>query len=187
MALPEEYLRLSLEDQKVALRRAIRAYRQAEPDKRKEAGRLALIGSAGQKGIEATSAGAGDCPSTDQQDKVRVWQPMVDGAHKHALSVPFAGTGMNREQFMLALQCRLEELILADPKSARRLMTNLSPEYSPDLYTIALHSDLDDWPVEIVMSDQLMTIFNQIDFDLGQIAYIPASELPGIHELLESL
>lgn len=176
MALPEEYLKMSPEERKSTLTRAIAAYMAAAPENRKEAGRKAL-----------TSAEASATPPDGEPSSaIRVWQPFIDGFHIHSLSVPFNGKVMDRSQFMMVLQGRLEELIAADPAAAKWLLTD-SPEYNPDLHIIGMSTKPDDWAAQIMMCDQMMILLNKIDFERGEILNMEESELPGLAELLEQI
>ena len=89
---------------------------------------------------------------------------------------------MTRHLYELALEDHLRELIEEDPKEAYNQLS-ASPESSPDLYTIALHGNREDWPSQIVMCDQTQTLLNRIDFQKGQSLSLAPSELPSLADL----
>ena len=69
-----------------------------------------------------------------------VWTPFIDGRLVFGLAVPFLGTtSVNRQRYEDLLQDRLEDLMSADPKWAKDLLT-VSPEHHPNLYDIALYN-----------------------------------------------
>jgi hypothetical protein len=89
-------------------------------------------------------------------------------------------------RFMELLQDRLEELISADPESARHWL-NGSFEYSPDLFTIATYNPPRDWPMQIMMSDQVTIRLNDIDWERDTILTLDRNELPNLAEIVEQL
>ena len=120
------------------------------------------------------------------QEPITVWVPETHhGGGLPALAVPYNGGKMTYLRFMDLLQGRLEELISADPGSARHWLTS-SVEYSPDLYMIATYPPR-DWPIQIMMSDQMMIRLNAIDWERDTILTLDRDELPSFAEIVAQL
>lgn len=115
---------------------------------------------------------------------VKVWKP--SGA-QDAWNVLWSGPPvMSRAQYCLQLESRLRELIAENPREAKDVLTG-SPEYSPDLYQIALYNDPEAWAVLIVQCDQMMIFLNKIDWNNpGEIQSLLRSDLPSLAETLRS-
>jgi TPR repeat protein len=121
------------------------------------------------------------------QEPITVWIPETrDGSRLSALAVPYRDGKMTQQRFKNLLQDRLEELISAAPEEARHWLTG-NLEYSPDLYTIASYNTPKDWPIQILMSDEVMIRLNDIDWDAGAIESLDPIDLPSIAQLLEQL
>lgn len=121
------------------------------------------------------------------ENMVMVWTPFGDGRLLSGLAVPFRGTtSINRRRYEELLQDRLEELINANPKWAKDLLS-ASPEHHPNLYAIALYDALKQWAIQIMMSDEMMIRLNSVDWDKGEFSQVPADELPRLDELIEQL
>jgi hypothetical protein len=137
---------------------------------------------AGIRVMPHSSMTAQEFPSTSQV--VTVWTPFSEGRLLSGMAVPFNGSAMDRHTYTNLLQDRLDDLINADPKQAKSLLTG-SPEHIPDLYTVALYSPPKDWAIQIMMCDQMMIRLNRIDWERGEFAKRPVDELPGLDELIE--
>jgi hypothetical protein len=116
-------------------------------------------------------------------EMVQVWKPR--GA-QDAWNVPWSGPLlMSRAQYRLQLESRLCELIAENPREAKDILTG-SPEYSPDLYQIALRNDPEAWAVLIVQCDQMMMFLNRIDWNKpGEAQSLLRSDLPSLAEICE--
>ena len=119
-------------------------------------------------------------------NSVAVWQPSVNGRQLSGLAVQTAGLSMNRPKYESLLTDRLGQLIEADPAEAQDVLTS-SPETFPDLYQIAKSTPLREWPLQIVMSDQMQTCLARIDYPQGRRTSLRANELPCLRELVESI
>jgi hypothetical protein len=117
-------------------------------------------------------------------DSVRVWMPLSRGTILSGFAVPWGGLAMTRQQYESLLQDRLQDLISQNLQQAQQVLTG-SPEYNPNLYSIAMSSQPRDWPALIMKCDQMFSRLNQISYPGGQSQIIPRSEMPGLQELVE--
>lgn len=118
-------------------------------------------------------------------DSIKCWRP--HGAQE-AWSVPWNGPSvMSKEQYRSLLESRLRELISADPKEARNLLTG-SEEGNPDLYQIAMDGNPKDWAPLIVRCDQMQLFLNRIDWKkAGQSQSLDRSELPSLADICATI
>ncbi len=119
-------------------------------------------------------------------DTVAVWQPSSRGTLLPGLAVPFSGLVMRRQRYEALLQDRLQSLIEADPEQAKQVLTG-SPDHNPNLYQVAMSNPLRDWPVQMMMCDQMQIRLAAIDWHKGSRASLPPNEMPGLEELVETL
>jgi len=114
-------------------------------------------------------------------DSIKVWRPQ--GAPE-AFSIPWNGQPvMSKEQYRSLLESRLRELISADPKEAKDLLTG-SEEGNPDLYQIAMDGNPKDWAPLIARCDQMQMLLNRIDWKkAGQSQSLDKSDLPSLSDI----
>src|ERR1700722_7578655 len=172
MALPEEYLKKSPEQQEAAMLRAIAAYKKADPSERKQKGREALMelepDQQNQPLPETVSSklDAGLHRRMSMDILIRAWQPSRNCRLQEALAVRFNGLRLTRHQYEMQLEARFKELIDQDPQQAYRVLSN-SEEHLPDLYEIAIAAPSRDWPSLIMTCGQMQMLLNRIDWEKG--------------------
>lgn len=91
-----------------------------------------------------------------------VWVP--DGAlpgTEQALSVEYSGENMTPSLHRDLLVAKLDALIRADPKEARRVL-EMSQEHAPNFWTIPKFYAPKDWAVQIVYCDRLMPFLGSL-------------------------
>jgi hypothetical protein len=116
----------------------------------------------------------------------RVWEPKSQGSFLPEMAVPFKGLVMTVEQYRPLLEDRLRYLVDQDPAEARELLT-ASPEHNPSLYQVGMSNPHRDYPVQIMMCDQMLIRLARIDWPLGRIQMLPKSQLPDLRALVEAI
>jgi hypothetical protein len=192
MALPEEYLKKSPEQQEAAMLRAIAAYKKADPSERKLKGREALIELEADQQNQPLSVtvppeqGARLHKRTSIEILIRAWQPSRNGKQQEALAVQFNGLRMTRHQYEMQLEARFKELIDQDPQQAYRVLSN-SEEHLPDLYEIAMGAPSRDWPSLIMTCGQMQMLLNRIDWNKGRSVTLGPEEMPSLEAMTEAI
>lgn len=94
---------------------------------------------------------------------------------------------MTRDLYEIVLSRYLGELIDKDPKRAKLILTD-DPEYLPDLYEIAtVWGGPKDWPIQILMCDQMQMVLDEIDWSRGRSLQLGPSQLPGLDALTSEI
>ena len=119
---------------------------------------------------------------------IKAWLPRGSTPESRGLTVPYSGQQkMTRQLFEMILKSRLRKLIDQDQQEAYNVLSR-SPEYNPDLYTIALHNQPKDWPILIVMCDQMQMWLNRIDWSKpGQNLSLEPIEMSSLEAITETL
>jgi hypothetical protein len=118
-------------------------------------------------------------------EMVQVWKPR---AGQDAWQVLWNGPlMMTRAQYCLQLQSRLRELIAANPRDAKDILTG-SPESNPDLYQIALYNNPKDWAALVIECDQMRIFLNQIEWtEPGEIQRLAKNDLPSLGDICATI
>lgn len=121
-------------------------------------------------------------------DSIKVWQPFSPHFGTSKFVVPRETEGpMTRWQYEVRLEARLTELIEADPREAKELLTD-SPEHNPDLYAIGKGTNPQEYPSQMLHCDQMQMLLNQIDWsDPGRSRNLDRSDLPSLEEIVETI
>ncbi len=116
-------------------------------------------------------------------DSSRVWLPRgVAPGTEMQLSVPDPGQPMTLGLYRQMLAAKLDGLIQADPKAARRAL-EMSQEEAPELWSIAEQQPISQWANALVRSDQMTRLLSKVD---GR-GFLAASKPVGLLEILELL
>jgi hypothetical protein len=128
-------------------------------------------------------------PGTKPTSKpIKSWRPELPNLHgSEGLTVPCsASQPMNRSQYEMILEQRLQQLVSENPDQARHVLTS-SPERLPDLYQIGAQGEPKEWPSQILACGQMQTLLDQIDWKRGTILNLLPSELPTLDEISQAL
>jgi hypothetical protein len=118
-------------------------------------------------------------------EMVQVWKPRGAQDAWHVLwNGPLA---MSRAHYCLQLESRLRELIAANAREAKDILTG-SPESNPDLYQIGLCNNPKDWAPLIIECDQVRMFLNQIDWTKpGESQKLVRGDLPSLADICASI
>jgi hypothetical protein len=121
----------------------------------------------------------------------RGWIPLVDGVYKINLTVPFNGLKMDPPTYKLLLEDLLREAVERaveeDGVRGAKAILEMSEESSPNLAQIARTGLPREWPVQIMMCDQMQTVLGQINCQRGKIVSLDPNEKPDLRGILELL
>jgi len=116
-------------------------------------------------------------------DSSKAWLPSgLPLEVARTLSVIEPGLPMTPSLYRELLTARLDELIKADPKAARRAL-EMSQEQAPELWAIAEQYPISQWASALVRSDQMNALISQMRWTGMKL---PA-EPPNLLEILELL
>lgn len=121
---------------------------------------------------------------------LRVWLPKVNVDRPNlplVLAVPYNQSRMKRSLYEALQEQKLREEIEQDPEEARRNL-EMSLKRLPNFQEISTMYHPSEWPTQIVMSDQMQMLLNQVDWKSpGRVETRQPSSLPGLQELLEAM
>lgn len=122
-------------------------------------------------------------------NSVTVWQPPSQKIETNSLVVPYSGPEkvLSRQQYEPMLESRLTELVEADPKQAKQVLS-ASEEHQPTQYAIATENDPQAYPSLILNCDPMQTLLDQISWnEEGQILSLDKNDLPSLSEISETI
>lgn len=122
---------------------------------------------------------------------IRAWAPTLKGNDEPTMSlaVPvFGEASPDGESYANLLEARLQALIEANPIRALRDLKEVStPEY-PGLYPELKWHPPHHWIVHIMLSIQMRTLLNRIDWkQSGPVQRIAVEDLPNFIDILQMM